>query len=129
MSKAWFFLLSTCLAGVACGGPQSGPREPGRESESPSEHGDGEGSEGSGAGEDASTHAAPPAPRCDDGTCILCGDALCPSGWYCDETAPSGAACGWLPECAEQASCSCVKRAFKGCECEDEPGGARLTCG
>src|SRR5687768_9885219 len=39
---------------------------------------------------------------CDDGTCSPCGDALCPSGWYCDESAPGGAACGWLPECAKK---------------------------
>src|SRR5262245_31432126 len=33
---------------------------------------------------------------CDDGTCTQCGDAQCPIGWYCDESAKGGPACGWL---------------------------------
>lgn len=67
--------------------------------------------------------------NCDDGTCAPCGEALCPSGWYCDESAPGGAACGWLPECAKKPGCACVKKAFAGCSCDDGGGIAHLSCG
>jgi hypothetical protein len=80
--------------------------------------------------DEASTADAPAAKaNCDDGTCSPCGDALCPSGWYCDESAPGGAACGWLPECAKKPACACVKKAFAGCSCEDTGGIAHLSCG
>jgi len=59
---------------------------------------------------------------CDDGTCTLCGDSQCPTGWYCDEGAKGGPACGWLPECAKKPTCACVKRAFPG-SCEERSGG------
>ena len=79
---------------------------------------------------EASTEEAPaPKASCDDGTCSACGDALCPSGWYCDQSAPGGAACGWLPECAKKPGCACVKKAFSGCSCEDSGGIAHLSCG
>jgi hypothetical protein len=77
----------------------------------------------------ASPAAAPAHATCDDGTCTPCGDALCPSGWYCDEGAHGGPACGWLPECAQKASCGCVKKAFAGCSCEEQLGAAHVTCG
>jgi len=78
--------------------------------------------------EEASTTAAPARATCDDGTCSPCGDALCPTGWYCDETAKGGPSCGWLPECAQKSGCACVKKAL-GCACEEEAGGAHVTCG
>ncbi len=117
---------------VACGGstpaadvPSSGEKgssESGGSSESAT-------AEGSENGAESSASAEPPKPRCDDGTCSPCGDALCPNGWYCDESAPGGPACGWLPECATKASCACVKRAFGGCGCEDQAGSAHVRCG
>jgi hypothetical protein len=73
--------------------------------------------------------AAPARALCEDGTCTPCGDAVCPSGWYCDESARGGPACGWLPECAQKASCGCVKKAFAGCSCADEHGAAHVSCG
>jgi len=77
--------------------------------------------------DDASEPAAPPRATCDDGTCAPCGDALCPSGWYCDQTAPSGPSCGWLPECASKSSCACLKKAL-ACSCEEKSGGLYLSC-
>ena len=59
---------------------------------------------------------------CDDGTCTPCGEAQCPIGWYCDESAKGGPACGWLPECAKKPTCACVKKAFPG-GCEERNGG------
>jgi hypothetical protein len=61
-------------------------------------------------------------PACDDGTCTLCGDSQCPAGWYCDESAKGGPACGWLPECAKKPTCACLKRVFSG-GCEERSGG------
>jgi hypothetical protein len=61
-------------------------------------------------------------PACDDGTCTLCGDSQCPTGWYCDESAKGGPACGWLPECAKKPTCACLKRVFSG-GCEERNGG------
>jgi hypothetical protein len=80
------------------------------------------------ASDDEAPPAAPAHAACDDGTCTPCGDALCPSGWYCDESAHGGPACGWVPECAQKASCGCVKKAFAGCACDDELGAAHVSC-
>ncbi|HEY3496334.1 MAG TPA: hypothetical protein VGK73_16655 [Polyangiaceae bacterium] len=77
----------------------------------------------------AASAAAEKRPVCDDGTCTPCGGALCPSGWYCDESAKGGPACGWLPECVAKPTCACVKRAFSGCSCEDQGGAAHVSCG
>jgi hypothetical protein len=80
------------------------------------------------ASDEDSATPAPARATCDDGSCTPCGDAVCPSGWYCDESARGGPACGWIPECAQKASCGCVKKAFAGCSCEDEHGAAHLSC-
>jgi hypothetical protein len=77
---------------------------------------------GSGDDEGEGTVAAARRPACDDGTCTPCGDAQCPLGWYCDESAKGGPACGWLPECAKKPTCACVKRVFSG-SCEERGGG------
>jgi hypothetical protein len=126
---AWL-LLSCSFA--ACGGSTPAAESPGSADGSSAESGgdaesaSGESSDGDG---ESSAAAEPAKPSCDDGTCSPCGDALCPSGWYCDESAPGGPACGWLPECAGKATCSCVKRAFSGCSCEDQSGSAHVRCG
>jgi len=78
--------------------------------------------------DDTSSAAVARRATCDDGTCSPCGDALCPNGWYCDETAPGGPACGWLPECAQKPGCGCVKKALSGCGCEEKAGAAHLSC-
>jgi len=74
--------------------------------------------------------AAPPAlSRCDDGTCFGCGEGICPKGFYCDEQAVGGAACGWLPSCPTEPACSCVKRTLgAGCTCEEREGGVFVSC-
>ena len=85
---------------------------------------------GATASDDEEPSAAPAVKRgaCDDGTCSPCGDALCPTGWYCDESAPGGPACGWLPECAQKPGCGCIKKALAGCSCEEKSGGLHLVC-
>jgi hypothetical protein len=122
-----FTRLVLVLALAACGGstkpeasstPDEGDRRGSRASESGSATPD----------EDEPAAQAPPRAACDDGTCSPCGDALCPLGWYCDETAPGGPACGWLPECAQKPGCACVKRALAGCSCDEKSGAAHLSC-
>jgi len=124
-------LLAILATSVACGGAEPPPRT--ADSEASVEKSDADGNADPATSDSEGSEDSPTAeravPKCDDGTCTPCGDALCPRGWYCDESAPGGAACGWLPECAEKASCSCVKKAFKGCTCEEESGSAHLTCG
>ena len=77
--------------------------------------------ESSGSGGEASS-------ECEDGTCFGCGSGICPTGHYCDESSPGGAACGWLPECAQEATCSCVEAVFTDCSCEERAGGVYLSC-
>src|SRR5262249_47501812 len=107
---------------AGCGG---GTPEP-----ATAEHADADAKESAGerdevsASESSDTDDAP-APQkaaCDDRTCTPCGDAQCPTGWYCDEGAKGGPSCGWLPECAKKPTCACVKRVFSG-SCEERNGG------
>ncbi len=73
--------------------------------------------------------AAASADPCADGSCFRCGDGSCPSGWYCDEDAPGGAACAWLPECAQKVSCGCLTKTLgNSCSCEQTDGGAHVHC-
>ncbi|MEB2313070.1 MAG: hypothetical protein OZ921_01365 [Sorangiineae bacterium] len=79
-------------------------------------------------GEDEASRE-PTAELCRDETCFRCGRGLCPAGFYCDESAPGGAGCAWLPECAAEASCACLAgRLGSGCSCEPDAGHARVTC-
>lgn len=110
----------------ACGGSDrpaetSGEKAASRSSDSPP-------SDDARTSSDETDTPAPKRATCDDGTCTPCGDALCPTGWYCDESARGGPACGWLPECAAKAGCGCVKKAL-GCACEEKSGGVHVVCG
>jgi hypothetical protein len=88
----------------------------------------GRGGERNDADEGGEDDAPAPAP-CADGSCVECGAGLCPKGFYCDESAPGGAACGWLPECAKEATCGCVKAGLgSGCECEEKNGAPFVKC-
>jgi hypothetical protein len=73
--------------------------------------------------------SAPPRSACDDGTCSACGSGMCPTGWYCDESASGGPACSWLPQCAQKSSCGCVSAALgSACKCTEQGGGLHVTC-
>ena len=77
----------------------------------------------------AEEESAPPRSSCDDGTCSACGTGMCPTGWYCDESASSGPACSWLPQCAQKSSCNCLTAALgSACKCEEQNGGLHVTC-
>lgn len=123
-SAAWLLLLA-----ISCGGSAGS-----RPAESASAEGDEAATDGptTAEGSEDDGEEAEPAPRrvnCDDGTCFACGESLCPTGWYCDQSAKGGPACGWLPDCAAKTSCGCVSRVFSSCSCEEKSGGVHLTCG
>jgi hypothetical protein len=126
-STPWLMLLVQSLVVGACGGAAT----PGASSTPSNDEKRGAEASDSGpaATDDAeNTDAAPQRVTCDDGTCTPCGDAHCPIGWYCDESAAGGPACGWLPECAQKPGCACVKRALPSCACEEKAGAAHLSC-
>lgn len=79
---------------------------------------------------EGSSHAEPPEESkagCADSTCFACGDGLCPTGFYCD--AKVGPACSWLPECAKDPSCECIRRVLGAdCACEAREGGPHVEC-
>ena len=67
-------------------------------------------------------------PDCSDGTCFKCGEALCLSGFYCDESA-AVANCQWLSKCDKAAGCSCIQQTLgAGCTCSQRSGGMFVKC-
>ena len=120
-----FVLCSAALAMVSsCGGGSSAPgaRAPTEASEE-----EGMASEEPGSSS-SSSEGQSEAPRCEDGTCSPCGDAVCPTGYYCDEGV-SPAVCSWLPECAREPSCNCLTRRLgNACACEARDNGLYVKC-
>jgi hypothetical protein len=116
-----------CLVLAACGGGAAGSDAPAKAPLEPSNtH-----SEQVAANDESETEpeAPPKAALCDDRTCSPCGNGVCPSGWYCDESASGGPACGWLPRCAQKSSCSCLTgKLGPGCKCSEQGGGLHVTC-
>jgi len=111
-----------CAVGLGCGGGAPEPasaRSSDTEAEGPAS---GSPDEGSPSASDPGEAAVAKRAACDDGSCTPCGDSQCPAGWYCDESAKGGPACGWLPECAKKPTCACVERAFSA-SCEERNGG------
>lgn len=116
-------LVIAALSG--CGGSSAGgPGAKGAEGEGGGETGAQAGETGS-AEESVDLRAA----ACADGTCVPCGAGICPNGFYCDEKAPGGAGCAWLPECADRATCSCVQQVLgSSCSCDERNGGVFVGC-
>ena len=115
------------LVCAACGGestPANSPKSSAQDSDSS------EPTRDDGSNDDApAEEEAPKAGACDDGTCSPCGSGICPIGWYCDESAAGGPACGWLPACAKKSSCACLTAKLgSGCKCGEASGGLHLTC-
>ena len=80
----------------------------------------------------ASTSEAPAGPRrpsCDDGSCFVCGESICPNGFYCETAGSAAPACGWAAGCAQKATCACLGPQTKGCTCEERGGVAHVRCG
>jgi hypothetical protein len=121
--------LVVSFVGPACAGGTAEPRTADEaESEGRTSSSDEQGDDSSSDEKEADEGKVASKPACDDGTCTLCGDAQCPTGWYCDESAKGGPACGWLPECAKKPTCACVKKAYQGCSCEERAGSPHVTC-
>lgn len=111
-------LLSLCLAALAisCGGAAPRHTPAAATEEAPS------------TTETAETPREKARPDCSDGTCIRCGDAECPKGFFCDESG-STPNCQWVPACKEQVSCSCVKETLDpGCSCSERDDGTYVRC-
>jgi hypothetical protein len=127
----WVTLGLFVLLLPRCGGAAAGA-EPKTAADDAAEAADAAGSgapsEGDEADEPSAAPEKPRGPNCDDGTCSVCGSGICPAGWYCDESAPGGAACAWLTECAEKVSCGCVAKVLgSACKCRDESG-IKVSC-
>jgi hypothetical protein len=111
-------ILPAILAFLACSGTQ--PQTSGAPS-SASERDDG--SFDSSSGQPSSSAPDP----CRDGTCFVCGDGICPLGYFCDESGEP--ACAWLPACAATATCPCVTAALgSACTCQARGDGAFVSC-
>jgi hypothetical protein len=113
--------LAACIALFAgCGATQEEPRAPHQDAPR-----NAVAREEERAPDPAPVEQAPP-PACSDEGCFQCGSGFCPVGFYCDETANGGPACGWVPDCARKAGCECVGRALGGARCQSEGGGAHV---
>lgn len=124
LRPATFALLALALS--SCGGSgTSGPGAKGPKDKASKTDGNGEGEDA----ESGEAESTPAASRCADGSCFECGAGLCPKGFYCDEKAGGGPACAWLPECASNTGCACVKAGLGGgCSCEERSGGTFVKC-
>jgi hypothetical protein len=115
-------LAWAALFAGSCGGAAAGPGKSGGDAAKGSKS---PGAEGTEDGEEPEARVSP----CADGTCMECGSGLCPKGFYCDEKAPGGPACGWLPECAAAATCGCVEQVLGSqCACSEKAGGVSVSC-
>ncbi|HEX2735470.1 MAG TPA: hypothetical protein VHM70_27905 [Polyangiaceae bacterium] len=69
--------------------------------------------------------APKPVDACEGGGCTHCGDAVCLTGFYCDEGVQ---ACAWVPDCGKEPSCGCIEKALSGCSCVERDGGLYVHC-
>lgn len=110
-------------AQLGCGGATPGADQPGAGASGAETAGESP----SGVGPSVGPEAA--ADSCADGSCVSCGEGICPAGYFCNESASGGAGCGWVAECAESATCACVQQALgSGCECSERGGFAVVRC-
>jgi hypothetical protein len=117
ISVLFLALVASCGGGGGTG-PNGKPVADGDEARDAARRGSSDGTD-----EEESEVAIDP---CADQSCFRCGDGICPKGFYCDEKA---GACSWLPECAGEASCGCVKQgAGDSCTCEEKSGGVYARC-
>ena len=115
------------LALVACGGAKPDAKGPDAAS------GTKDAGKTDGAKTDEKPETAPAAqakPSCADGSCVECGDGICPNGFYCEKGKGSAApACAWAAPCVEKPTCACLAPHVKGCSCQDKGGIAFVQCG
>src|SRR4051812_36999535 len=110
-----------CISLAACGGgqePAAPKTEPAAKEAFPN------------ALEPVQASARSSRPKCEDGSCFSCGEAVCLSGFYCS-VGRSGHGCAWVPSCASKVSCSCLAAMLReetSCACEEKEGGVFVTC-
>ncbi len=115
-------MLLACTATWSCGGGQASGGSTNTPESQTSD------SEGDYASDDFGGDASEEAPvqnPCADGSCTSCGDNVCLEGFFCDEQAQ---ACSWLPQCADDFSCSCLKQTLTDCSCSEREGGVYVSC-
>lgn len=81
----------------------------------------------SASGDRSSDGGAAPtqAPPCAGESCSRCGQAACLAGFFCEE---ASSACSWLPNCAQDLSCSCLQAEMPNCDCEERDGDVFVNC-
>ena len=126
LASAAGVLFALFMSVQACGGAAAG----GAERATSPEKADARGPHESPSDDDApAEEEAPSKGNCDDGTCSPCGQGLCPTGWYCDESAAGGPACSWLPNCVQKQGCGCLTSVLgAACKCVEQAGGLHVTC-
>lgn len=77
--------------------------------------------------QDSSGERGPQLPKCEDRSCVACGDTVCLPGYYC-ETVGGRSGCSWNAKCAKDATCGCLDLPDDQCRCEDRDGWAFVTC-
>jgi hypothetical protein len=117
--RPWTLISLLCIAS-ACGGSGSTASDTKLPAEAPPDEASGDEPEA------VEEEPAPPPDPCASGTCTKCGEAVCLSGFYCEEAV---SACGWLPQCADSPSCECVSKVLSDCQCEERDGGVYVKCG
>lgn len=122
---AGFLLLALNLG--ACGGGEIAPgsrAQSGHDAANTATH-----EQASDEPDTAPEQEAPALATCGDDSCGPCGAGLCPRGWYCDESAAGGPACGWLPECAQKSGCGCLNgKLGASCKCSEQGASVHVTC-
>ena len=122
------FFAALSFAG-ACGGTEANSGKAAQSAHEAANADHESGASDSEASDAPAEEEAPKAGPCDDGTCSACGSGVCPTGWYCDESAAGGPACGWLPQCAQKNSCGCLTgKLGSSCKCSEQAGGLHVTC-
>ena len=120
-------LLALAMVLLACGAPgASGPGAKG--AGDPPAGADPQNGTPSGAGAGPVAPEGPQKPSCEDGSCFVCGEGICPAGFYCQKSG-GATGCAWAAECAQKPSCACVAPLTKGCSCEERGGFPHVTCG
>jgi len=65
---------------------------------------------------------------CSDGTCSRCGGAICPRGFFCDESSQPSS-CQWVPTCHQRVDCNCVRASLDAsCSCKEVDGTVEVSC-
>ncbi|MCU0693094.1 MAG: hypothetical protein MUF54_17000 [Polyangiaceae bacterium] len=111
------FAASIAATALGCGGKATTSASTARDAQ-----------QGSGWSSDGTPEAS--TDPCRDGTCVTCGDGICPDGFYC-ETTGARSGCAWSTACPSKPTCACLQAELRDdpkCTCEQREGFAFVTC-